>query len=307
MIVQLIRKSGWLLLGAMIAVCCTSAFAQEQFKSPDDAVNALVSAAKAEDKSAILSVLGPDGRGIVSSGDEVADQTTRENFIADYEKKHTLTPDGEAKSILVIGDNDWPFPIPIVSKDGSWQFDTKAGLEEILRRRIGRNELAAIQVSLAYVQAQNEYASLDPGGLGPHTYAQRIVSSPGKKDGLYWPTAEGEEPSPFGDLVAQASAEGYKVGQTPIPYHGYFYRVLKRQAGNAAGGAYDYLVKGKMIGGFALVAYPAEYGNSGIMTFMVNHDGTVLQKDLGPRTAKIARKIEAFAPDQTWQQVDLQP
>ena len=192
-------------------------------------------------------------------------------------------------------------------KDGSWQFDTKAGLEEILRRRIGRNELAAIQVSLAYVQAQNEYASLDPGGLGPHTYAQRIVSSPGKKDGLYWPTAEGEEPSPFGDLVAQASAEGYKVGQTPIPYHGYFYRVLKRQAGNAAGGAYDYLVKGKMIGGFALVAYPAEYGNSGIMTFMVNHDGTVLQKDLGPRTAKIARKIEAFAPDQTWQQVDLQP
>jgi len=307
MIVQMIRKSGWLLLGAMIAVCCTSAFAQEQFKSPDDAVNALVSAAKAEDKSAILSVLGPDGRGIVSSGDEVADQTTRENFIADYEKKHTLTPDGEAKSILVIGDNDWPFPIPIVSKDGSWQFDTKAGLEEILRRRIGRNELAAIQVSLAYVQAQNEYASLDPGGLGPHTYAQRIVSSPGKKDGLYWPTAEGEEPSPFGDLVAQASAEGYKVGQTPIPYHGYFYRVLKRQAGNAAGGAYDYLVKGKMIGGFALVAYPAEYGNSGIMTFMVNHDGTVLQKDLGPRTAKIARKIEAFAPDQTWQQVDLQP
>ena len=307
MIVQMIRKSGWLLLGAMIAVCCTSAFAQEQFKSPDDAVNALVSAAKAEDESAILSVLGPDGRGIVSSGDEVADQTTRENFIADYEKKHTLTPDGEAKSILVIGDNDWPFPIPIVSKDGSWQFDTKAGLEEILRRRIGRNELAAIQVSLAYVQAQNEYASLDPGGLGPHTYAQRLVSSPGKKDGLYWPTAEGEEPSPFGDLVAQASAEGYKVGQTPIPYHGYFYRVLKRQAGNAAGGAYDYLVKGKMIGGFALVAYPAEYGNSGIMTFMVNHDGTVLQKDLGPRTAKIARKIEAFAPDQTWQQVDLQP
>ena len=304
MIVQMIRKSGWLLLGAMIAVCCTSAFAQEQFKSPDDAVNALVSAAKAEDESAILSVLGPDGRGIVSSGDEVADQTTRENFIADYEKKHTLTPDGEAKSILVIGDNDWPFPIPIVSKDGSWQFDTKAGLEEILRRRIGRNELAAIQVSLAYVQAQNEYASLDPGGLGPHTYAQRIVSSPGKKDGLYWPTAEGEEPSPFGDLVAQASAEGYKVGQTPIPYHGYFYRVLKRQGASAAGGAFDYVVKGKMIGGFALVAYLAEYGNSGIMTFMVNYDGVVLQRDLGADTAQVARKIEAFAPDQAWTKVD---
>jgi len=302
--VSVVRKLGWLLLGATIFGWCASAIAQEQFKSPDDAVNALVSAAKAEDESAILAVLGPDGRDIVSSGDAVADRATRENFIADYDKKHTLTPDGEAKTILVVGDNDWPFPIPIVSKDGTWQFDTKAGLEEIVRRRIGRNELAAIQVSLAYVQAQNEYASRDPGGLGPHTYAQRLVSSPGKKDGLYWPTAEGDEPSPFGDLVAQASAEGYKVGQTPIPYHGYFYRVLKRQGASAPGGAFDYVVKGKMIGGFALVAYPADYGNSGIMTFMVNYDGTVLQKDLGADTAEVARKIEAFAPDQTWTKVD---
>ena len=183
--VLVVRKLGCLLLGATIFGWCASAFAQEQFKSPDDAVNALVSAAKAEDESAILSVLGPDGRDIVSSGDEVADRTTRENFVADYDKKHTLTPDGESESTLVIGDNDWPFPIPLVSKNGSWQFDTKAGREEILRRRIGRNELAAIQVALAYVQAQNEYASRDPGGLGPHTYAQRLVSSPGKKDGLY--------------------------------------------------------------------------------------------------------------------------
>jgi DUF2950 family protein len=302
--VSVVRKLGWLLVGATIFIWCASAFAQEQFKSPDDAVNALVSAAKAEDESAILGVLGPDGRDIVSSGDEVADRTTRENFIARYDKKHTLTPDGEAKSTLVIGDNDWPFPIPIVGKDGSWQFDTKAGKEEILRRRIGRNELAAIQVALAYVQAQNEYASRDPGGLGPHSFAQRLVSSPGKKDGLYWPTAEGEEPSPFGDLVAQASAQGYKIGQTPIPYHGYFYRILKRQGASAVGGAYDYLVKGKMIGGFALVAYPAEYGNSGIMTFMVNHDGTVFQKDLGPDTVRNARKIDSFAPDQTWTKVD---
>jgi hypothetical protein len=302
--VSAVRKSSWLILWAAVLVWCAPAFAQEQFKSPEDAVDALVSAAKAEDQSAILSVLGPDGRDIVSSGDEVADRTTRENFIADYDAKHTLTPDGEAKTILVVGDNDWPFPIPIVSEDGSWQFDTKAGLEEILRRRIGRNELAAIQVSLAYVQAQNEYASLDPGGLGPHAYAQRLVSSPGKKDGLYWPTAEGEEPSPFGDLAAQASAEGYKVGQAPIPYHGYFYRILKRQSGNAPGGAFDYVVKGKMIGGFALVAYPAQYGNSGIMTFMVNYDGVVLQKDLGADTAEVARKVEAFAPDQTWTKVD---
>jgi hypothetical protein len=302
--VSVVRKSSWLILCAALLVWCAPAFAQEQFKSPDDAVSALVSAAKAEDESAILSVLGPEGRDIVSSGDEVADRATRENFIAAYDTKHMLSPDGEAKSILVIGDNNWPFPIPLVSKDGAWRFDTAAGREEILRRRIGRNELAAIQVSLAYVQAQNEYASLDPGGLGPHTYAQRIVSSPGKKDGLYWPTTENEEPSPFGDLAAQASAEGYKVGQAPIPYHGYFYRIIKRQGPGAAGGAFDYVVNGKMIGGFALVAYPAEYGNSGVMTFMVNHDGTVFQKDLGPDTGKLARKIESFAPDQTWTKVD---
>jgi hypothetical protein len=185
-----------------------------------------------------------------------------------------------------------------------WRFDTRAGLDEILRRRIGRDELAAIQVMLAYVQAQNEYASLDPDGLGPHTYAQHIVSSPGKKDGLYWPTPEGEQPSPLGELAAQASAEGYKVSQNPIPYHGYFYRTLKRQGASASGGAYDYVVNGKMIGGFALLAYPAEYGNSGIMTFMVNHDGTVFQKDLGPHTERIARKINSFSPDGTWTKVD---
>ena len=302
--VSLVRRSGGLILVATILGWCTSACAQEQFKSPEEAVDALVSAAKSEDKSAVLAVLGPDGRDIVTSGDDVADRTTRENFVTAYTEKHTVSPDGDAKSILVIGNNDWPFPIPIVNKDGTWRFDTKSGLDEILRRRIGRDELAAIQVSLAYVQAQNEYASLDPAGLGPHAYAQRIVSSPGKKDGLYWPTAGGEEPSPFGDLAAKASAEGYKVGQKPIPYHGYFYRILKRQGGDAPGGAFDYVVKGKMIGGFALVAYPAEYGNSGIMTFIVNHDGVVFQKDLGPDTGKIARKIESFAPDQSWTKVD---
>ena len=168
------------------------------------------------------------------------------------------THDGDDKATLVIGDDDWPFPIPLVRKRRGWSFDTGAGLDEILRRRIGRNELSAIQVSLAYVQAQNEYASLDPDGLGPHVYAQRIVSSQGKKDGLYWPTAEGEEPSPLGDLAAKASAEGYKAGETAAsPYHGYYYRVLKRQGASAAGGAYDYVVNGKMIGGFALIAYPA--------------------------------------------------
>ena len=212
--------------------------------------------------------------------------------------------EGDGTRTLIAGDDDWPFPIPLVNKGGQWQFNTEAGLDEILRRRIGRNELSVIQVSLAYVQAQNEYASLDPGGLGPHVYAQRIVSRPGKKDGLYWPTAEGETPSPLGELAAKASAEGYKTGSAPIPYHGYYYRILKSQGPGAPGGAYDYLVDGKMIGGFALLAFPAEYGNSGIMTFMVNQDGTVYQKDLGPKTTDLARTIELFAPDQTWTEVE---
>jgi Protein of unknown function (DUF2950) len=301
------QRLGLLILSAALVVGSVAASAQERFNSSEDAVTALVDAAKAEDQKALLKVLGPKGQQIVSSGDPVADRAAREKFVTAYGTKHSITRDSLDKATLVIGDDDWPFPIPVVRKHDGWQFDTGAGLDEILRRRIGRNELAAIQVMLAYVQAQNEYASLDPDGLGPHVYAQRIVSSPGKKDGLYWPTAEGEEPSPLGDLAAQASAEGYKVGQKPIPYHGYFYRVLKRQGASANGGAYDYVVSGKMIGGFALLAYPAEYGNSGIMTFMVNHDGMVFQKDLGRRTEKIAPKIDSFAPDSTWAKVDAKP
>jgi Protein of unknown function (DUF2950) len=289
---------------ALMGGLCESALAQEQFTTPEDAVNALVEAAKSQDQKNLLTVLGTDGQAIVSSGDPVADDNARSSFVSAYDAKHALELEGDGSQTLIIGNDDWPFPIPLINKEGKWQFDTKAGLDEILRRRVGRNELAAIQVSLAYVQAQNEYASLDPAGLSPHVYAQRIVSSPEKKDGLYWPTAEGEPPSPFGELAAKASAEGYKAGGAPIPYHGYYYRILTRQGANAPGGAYDYLAKGKMIGGFALVAYPAQYGNSGIMTFIVNQDGTVFQKDLGPQTNKLARKIESFDPDQTWTRVD---
>ena len=286
-------------------VLCESALAQEQFTTPEDAVSALVEAAKSQDQKGLLTVLGPDGKAIASSGDPVADANARDNFVSAYDAKHALELEGDGSQTLIIGNDDWPFPIPLINEGGKWQFDAAAGVDEILRRRIGRNELAAIQVSLAYVQAQNEYASLDPAGLGPHVYAQRIVSKPGKKDGLYWPTAEGEPPSPLGDLAAKASAEGYKAGNTPIPYYGYYYRILTRQGANAPGGAYDYLAKDKMIGGFALVAYPAQYGNSGIMTFVVNQDGTVFQKDLGPQSDKLARKIEAFDPDSTWTKVDI--
>jgi len=249
-------------------------------------------------------VLGSDGQAIISSGDPVADTNVMQNFISAYDAKHAIELEGNGTQTMIIGDDNWPFPIPLINKAGKWQFDTKEGLDEILRRRVGRNELSTIQVALAYVQAQNEYAALDPAGLGHGVYAQRIVSHPGKKDGLYWPTPAGETPSPLGDLAAEASAEGYKAGAKPIPYHGYYYRILTRQGAGASGGAYDYLVKGKMKGGFALIAVPAEYGNSGIMTFMVNHDGTVFQKDLGPNTTKVAAKIDAFAPDQTWTKVD---
>ena len=300
---MVIKTSRILFIAALFGFSAP-AFAQEQFGTPEAAVEALVAAARSGDGNAILKVLGPDGKPIVSSGDPVADTDIRQDFISAYDAKHAIEMEGDGRQTLLIGNDDWPFPIPLVNKGGQWQFDTMAGLDEILRRRVGRNELSAIQVCLAYVQAQNEYASLDPAGLGRGIYAQRIVSHAGKKDGLYWPTAEGEAPSPLGDLAAHASAEGYKAGAKPIPYHGYYYRILTRQGPGAPGGAYDSLVKGKMLGGFALIASPAEYGNSGIMTFMVNQDGTVFEKDLGPKTAKLAARVESFAPDQGWTKVD---
>jgi hypothetical protein len=260
----------------------------------------LVGAAKSGDAKAILAVLGPDGKAIVASGDPVADSNAREKFIAAYDAKHALELEGDGTQTLILGDDHWPFPIPLVNKGGEWQFDTKSGADEILRRRVGRNELSTIQVAEAYVQAQNEYAALDPAGLGRGVYARRFLSKPGKKDGLYWPTNTGETESPLGDIAAKASTEGYKFGGKPIPYHGYYYRILTRQGAGAPGGAYDYLVGNKLRGGFALIAYPSEYGNSGIMTFMVNHDGTVFEKDLGPETGRLAPKIEAFLPDSTW-------
>jgi hypothetical protein len=300
---MMIKTSCVLFIAALLGFGAP-AFAQEQFGTPEAAVEALVAAARSGDGDAVLKVLGPDGKPIVSSGDPVADSNIRQDFVSAYDAKHVIEMEGDGTQTLIIGEDDWPFPIPLINTAGRWQFDTNEGLDEILRRRIGRNELSTIQVSLAYVQAQNEYASLDPAGQGRGVYAQRIVSRPGKKDGLYWPTAEGEEPSPLGDLAAQAAAEGYKTGSAPIPYHGYYYRILTRQGAAARGGAYDYLAKDKMIGGFALIAYPAEYGNSGIMTFIVNQDGTVFQKDLGPKTTRLVHEITAFSPDDTWTKVD---
>ena len=236
------------------------------------------------------------------SGDEVADREARERFVGAYDAKHNVTVEGD-KAFLVVGADDFPLPIPLTRQETNWKFDTAAGRLEVLYRRIGRNELDAIQTCLAYVDAQNEYAEKDRTGAGPGVYARRIVSASGKKDGLYWPASDGEA-SPLGEFVAQASAEGYKAGAGRTPYHGYYYRILTRQGPNAPGGMLNYVVKGKMIGGFALLAYPAEYGNSGVMTFLVNHSGTVYQKDLGDYTMSLAERMTWFDPDQTWKKVN---
>jgi hypothetical protein len=300
------RDRSWsagLIAAAALVLIAPAASAQQSFKSPDDAAAALAAAAKSGATKDILKVLGPEAAEIVDSGDSVADADTRQRFVDAYEAKHSISMQANKRAILMLGKDDFPFPIPLFQEKTGWEFDTAAGRVEILYRRIGRNELEAIQTALAYVDAQNDYADKDRGA-GPGVYAQRIVSSLGKKDGLYWPT-DGEQ-SPLGELAAQASAEGYKVGGgEPQPYHGYYYRILTRQGPNAPGGEMDYVINGKMIGGFALVAYPAEYGNSGVMTFVVNHAGQVYQKDLGERTEAIAKRMTRFDPDQTWKKVEV--
>jgi len=293
-------------LAAAVAILCmvaSPATAQQAFPSPDEAAAALAAAVKSGVKKDMLRVFGPDGEDIISSGDEVSDAAYREKFTTAYDARHATVMEGDKKAVLMLGPKDYPFPVPLVHRKTGWEFDSEAGRQEVLYRRIGHNELDAMQTSLAYVDAQNEYADKDRGA-GPGVYAQRIVSTPGHKDGLYWP-ADGDE-SPFGELAAAASAEGYKAGAGPQPYHGYYYRILTRQGPHATGGELNYVVNGKMIGGFALVTYPAEYGNSGVMTFMVNHAGTVYQKNLGPRTDELAKRITSFDPDQSWTKVSVE-
>jgi Protein of unknown function (DUF2950) len=291
-------------LPAIIALALLSSpsLAQQSYPTPEDAAAALAAAVKSGSGRAILKVLGRAAEEIVSSGDEVADVDIRQRFTSMYDSKHSIKAEGNKKATLMLGPDDFPFPIPLVNAKTGWEFDTAEGRIEVLYRRIGRNELDAIQTILAYVDAQNEYADKDRGE-GAGVYAQRIVSTAGKKDGLFW--RDDSDPSPLGALVAQASAEGYKAEGGPAPYHGYYFHILKGQGPDAPGGALNYVVKGKMIGGFALIAWPAEYGNSGVMTFLVNHAGTVYQKDLGPRTEALAARITVFDPDQTWKKVDV--
>lgn len=297
--------------GLLVAVTFGTSLAvlqnQKTFASPDEAVKAVLEALKSGDLKDLSNIFGPGSENLISSGDPVEDKADRERFISLYQQKNKLEEANSTKAVLFIGNENWPFPIPIVKKDGTWLFDTNEGKEEIIARRIGRNELSVIQVCLAYVDAQKEYATKDRDGDGVLEYAQKFSSEPGKKDGLYWNAKEGDEQSPLGPLVAAAQDMGYtgkKSGDKPVPYYGYYYRLLKGQGKDAAGGAYDYIVKGKMIGGFALIAYPAHYGSSGIMTFIVNHTGEVYQKDLGEKTEKTALTIKLFNPDSTWKKVE---
>jgi hypothetical protein len=294
-----------LLAATAIGAASSGQQGQQVFPSVAAAAKALVAAARIDDMAALSSILGGDAKEILSSGDPVADNNARDNFVAKYEQMQRLAYDDRGRVILYLGADNWPFPIPLVKNGDGWVFDTEAGKKELLFRRIGRNELYTIDVLADLAEAQQEYASEIRDNGSVKQFAQKIQSGPGKHDGLYWPVSSGEEESPIGPLIADATAEGYKTGASaPIPFHGYYYRILSRQGKNAPGGAKDYLVEGKMTHGFAILAYPATYRASGVMTFMINQDGVIVQKDLGADTAKVASQITEYNPDATWQEVD---
>ena len=275
-----------------------------RFDTPQAAVDAFVEALQKNDQAGLEKLLGPDIEGLLSSGDPVQDKADRERFLAGYATKHSLETESDGTQVLLVGENDWPFPIPLVEHKGKWHLDGNAGADELIYRRIGRNELGAIAVCRGFVEAQNEYASQGHDGDPPGIYALKLISDEGTQNGLYWPVAEGEAESPAGPFVASAAAEGYRRSDAgPTPYHGYYYRMVYAQGANAQGGAKDYFKDGVLTQGYALVAWPAEYGVSGVQTFIVNQDGTVYQKDLGEETATAADAILLFDPDASWKAV----
>jgi hypothetical protein len=284
---------------------------EETFKSPQQAADALASAWRVDKVEPLLKIFGPGGRNLVTSGDPVAERTTRERFAADYDQQHRIELQGADEAILVIGKEDWPYPIPIVRKGSAWRFDVKAGIEQVLDRRIGANELHAIEVSRAYVEAQREFAAGRRAAGEPEEYAQQLASSSHKHDGLYWPAGAGEKQSPIGPLVATAEANGYSPPPAsagdPRAFEGYYFRILNGQGWHAPGGPRSYVGYGHMTGGFALIAFPARWGDSGVMTFLVNQNGIVFQKDLGPSTTRLARRITLYDPDRTWRIVYSSP
>jgi hypothetical protein len=292
-------------LSIVVTLLMLPVFAQEvkqkAFGSPEEAMKAFADTVQAGDRKGIMAILGPEGEDIISSGDEVADKNAQEQFVKAYKETVYFVKEKEDRVSIIIGNDNWPFPIPIVKKGEGWVFDTKEGREEVLNRRLGRNELNAIQVCSAYVDAQREYAITDRERDGIIQYAQKVWSDPYRRNGLYWEPGEGEDPSPMGPFVGQAVGEGYtKKGDKPIPYYGYYFKILKGQGPSAPGGAYSYVINGHMVAGFALVAWPAEYGVSGVMTFVVNQNGIVYEKDLGPKTETFAKAMTLYNPDRTW-------
>lgn len=279
---------------------------QQVFATPDVGVTALIAATRADQKPQLLKILGLQAEKLVHSGDKVADKNARARITAAYDKAHKLEAEDDGRQVLVVGEEEWPMPIPLVYVGSGWQFDTAAGMEEILNRRVGRNELNVIEVCRAYIDAQREFAAqhkLSPHG---HEYAQRFMSTEGQHDGLFWPAAKSEPQSPLGPLMASAEAEGYtgKVLSKHTPYHGYYYKILKAQGPHSPTGAKDYIVNGHMTRGFALIAFPARYGDSGVMTFIVNRHGIVFEKNFGPKTDAIAAGIATFDPDDSWNVVE---
>ncbi len=276
---------------------------QKTFSSPEDASSAFVAAAQNNDEKAILDILGPDGKQIVSSGDDIEDAQNRANFVEKYGEMHRLVKEPDGTTVLYIGARNWPTPIPLMDKNGSWFFDTEAGKQEILYRRIGRNELSAIRVCQELMAAQQEFRSTHGD-----QYAREIFSEPGQQNGLYWKAADGEPGSPIGPLVAAAVAGGYTKTQegAPTPYLGYYFRIVTRQGKNGPGGSKNYMVDGKLTGGVAFVAYPAEYRSSGVKTFMVGPDGVIYEKDLGPKTHVVAGKMKEYNPNSSWREAEDQ-
>lgn len=295
--------STWTGAAAIVAAaCCLYAAGERTFATPQEAAQALVDASANNDTAALLKLFGPTGRSIVVSGDDAADKAGREEFARLAREKMTISQPHPDRAEIVVGNQAWPFPVPLVRREGQWMFDSAKGKVEVLARRVGANELNAIDVCRGYVEAQMMYAERDRNKHGVLEYAERIVSSPGKQDGLYSSASESEQlvPKSFGDAAAVILAA---QGKKPQPYHGYFFHILKAQGPAADGGAMDYMMKGHMMGGFALVAWPAEYGVSGVNTFIVNHRGVVYEKDLGPTSAVLARQMTRFNPDKGWKKV----
>src|SRR5512141_957154 len=284
------------------AGCAKKEEGQPSFNSPEEAVTAFVNALQGDDTAQLAKLLGPGTEDLISSGDAVADKASRDWFLTAYKSKHSIDADGTDKMTLSVGDDAWPMPIPIVKKGGKWVLDGAAGADEIVYRRVGRNELDAIDVCRGFVSAQQEYASEGRDGDPAGIYALKLISDEGMHNGLYWKTADDEPPSPAGPFVASAASEGYRAaeGAARTPYHGYYYRMLYRQGANANGGAKEYFKNGLLTEGFALIAWPADYGASGVQTFIINQDGVVFQKDLGEDTVNVVETIKLFDPDASW-------